>query len=199
AGAGTSSRAFVYLRNADGSFAADPLALQTGASPSDVAVADLDGDGHPDLVVTNRYSGDVSVFVNTSQRGGLPFAPEQRYRAGAGPFSLGRQVQDFAFPPTVRSRQGTVAAVAGQFDGDGAVDLLVLDRDAAAGSVLLGDGLGGLFNPGAGLTFYAGTDPTAVISVDLNKDGHPDLAVLDRAAGAVRIFLGRGDGTFGQG
>jgi hypothetical protein len=196
-GAGTTSRAFVFLQNADGSFPTDPsYVLQTGAGPADLTLADLDGDGRLDIAVTNRYSGDVSVFLNTK---GNPFAQEQRFRAGTGLDGLGQQVQDSVSPDTVRARQGTVAVVAGPFNSDKATDLVVLNRDVGAASVLLGDGRGGLVNPQALLTFNAGGDPTAVVSGDFNGDKILDLAVLDRAAGAVRIFLGKGDGTFTAG
>src|SRR5262249_25640780 len=156
----------------DGSFPTNPnFTLQTGASPADLALADLDGDGRKDIAITNRYSGDVSVYLNLASN---PFAQEQRFRAGMGLDGLGQQVQDSVSPETVRARQGTIAVVAGQFTNDKNTDLVVLNRDAGAASLLAGDGLGGLTNPSAPLTFNAGGDPTAIVSADFNGDGHAD-------------------------
>ena len=44
---------------------APPLIYPTGAYPHTPAVADLNGDGRPDLVVTDYYGG-VSVWLNTT-------------------------------------------------------------------------------------------------------------------------------------
>ncbi len=46
----------------DGSFTERAAPLPVGYAPSDVAIADLNGNGWPDLVVSNTYSGDLSVF-----------------------------------------------------------------------------------------------------------------------------------------
>ena len=45
--------------------------LTTGTNPNAVAIGDLDGDGKPDLAVTNASSNTVSVFRNTSTSGSI--------------------------------------------------------------------------------------------------------------------------------
>ena len=47
------------------SFAAEQT-FATGTDPNSVAVADLNGDGLPDLIVANINSGTVSVLLNTT-------------------------------------------------------------------------------------------------------------------------------------
>src|SRR5204863_9142293 len=89
-----------------------------GISPADVAVADLSGDGRPDIAVTNRFSGDVSILLNDST---APFAHELRFRAGSGLYFMDAR----SGHPTVRSVEGTAGIVAGQFGGDTATDLVV--------------------------------------------------------------------------
>ena len=58
----------VLLNNGDGTFAAR-LDYPAGSTPYSIAVADLNGDGRPDLAVANNGyvpdNGNVSVLLNT--------------------------------------------------------------------------------------------------------------------------------------
>ena len=99
------------------------------------------------------------------------------------------------------------ALVAGDFDGDGRVDLAVAGNNVAdagnnvagAGivSVLLGNGDGTFQRP---VTIAAGiNDVTALVAGDFDGDGRVDLAVAGNnvaGAGVVAVLLGDGDGTF---
>src|SRR5262249_33065310 len=57
----------------------------TGTNPVEVTVADVNGDGRPDLVVANKGSNDVSILLNQLQDGSFTFAPGPRLDAGSGP------------------------------------------------------------------------------------------------------------------
>ncbi|HEY3971700.1 MAG TPA: choice-of-anchor D domain-containing protein [Candidatus Sulfotelmatobacter sp.] len=41
-----------------------------------------------------------------------------------------------------------------------------------------------------------GTDPRGIVIADFNRDGKPDVAVVNRADNTISILLGNGDGTF---
>ncbi len=53
----------VLLGNGDGTFQREQ-SIDVGDHPDSVAVADLNGDGQPDLVTANFSSDDVSVLLN---------------------------------------------------------------------------------------------------------------------------------------
>jgi hypothetical protein len=91
---------------------------------------------------------------------------------------------------------------AGDFNGDGKLDLVVTNRDAthggnSNGTVFLGNGDG---------TFQTGVDyevgktksssPRQVIVADFNNDGKPDVAIADSGDNGIAVMLGNGDGTF---
>ncbi len=81
------------------------------------------------------------------------------------------------------------------FDGDGNLDFAVANNGGKSVSVLLGDGSGTTFSTSTfGLT--NGSTPNAILSVDLNGDGHPDLVVAEGNKSRVDIYKGIGDGTF---
>src|SRR5206468_2641186 len=61
--------------------------VATGTSPSAVAVADLNGDGRPDLVSADNGSNQLSVFLNTTPPGATTFAfgAAQTFATGTSP------------------------------------------------------------------------------------------------------------------
>jgi hypothetical protein len=152
-----------------------------------IAVADLNGDGKPDIVVTN-HSGTVGVLLGKS--GGF-FQPVVAYDSG-GLYSHSIVVVDL--------------------NKDGRLDLVVVDDYCASVnescvSVLLGNG-DGTFQPAA--TYDAGGYPYAsgpginipIFVADVNGDGKPDLVVANATDrnqvgdGVVGVLFGNGNGTF---
>ena len=83
---------YVYLNQGtgtginSGTFAA-PLILSTGFGPHYVKIADIDGDGRPDILVTNTStsSNKISIFRNISTPGTLTFAARVDINTGGTP------------------------------------------------------------------------------------------------------------------
>lgn len=83
---------------------------------------------------------------------------------------------------------------AGDFNGDGAMDLVTANHGGNYIKVFLGNGSGG-FTAMANVT-VAGS-PRDIVVGDFNEDGKADLAVANYAGGTVAVLLGSGTGTFG--
>jgi hypothetical protein len=85
----------------------------------------------------------------------------------------------------------------GDFNGDGTLDLAVTNAGSNTVSILLGNGDGSFR---AAADYAVGSYPTSLVAADFNGDGISDLAIVHgTGAGipqAVRILLGKGDGTF---
>ena len=181
-GQGTAALQFVddgSVRDGDGnplqttawSFAG-PQAYSTGTFPQGIAVGDLNGDGHLDLVTANAVIGQneqsVSVLLN---RGDGTFDSQKQYGTGARPISVA--IDDF--------------------NGDGRADLVTANYFDDTISVLLGVG-DGTFAPQETLT--VGDGPWSVLVADLNRDGRADIVTANASGDSVSVLLGNGNGTF---
>jgi hypothetical protein len=82
--------------------------------------------------------------------------------------------------------------VAGDFDGDGELDLAYVDNFHGTVEVLLGHGDGTFANPIGSPT---SSIPQKISAADLNGDGKLDVVTVD-LLGGVNVLLGKGDASF---
>lgn len=204
----------VLLNTGLGSFhPATSYGVEFGASGIDAA--DLDGDGDLDLAVANHFSDTVSVLING---GSGTFAASVSYATGSAPFELrlcdvdGDLDEDLCvgnygngslsvlmntgsatFGPQVvyPLAGGFLSLTSGDLDGDADRDLVTVGPTAPWCTVLLNQGIGAFsVQP----LLPAPGSRKRVTSGDIDADGDLDLAI---AVGAVvKIYAGRGDGTF---
>jgi hypothetical protein len=172
-----------------------------------IAVGDLNGDGKPDLVVT-----DACPVTN-------PTCGEAGFPTSHGVVAVLLGNGDGTFQPAVNfnSGGGYPSSVAlADLNGDGKLDLIVANECSPGEcayslvSVLLGNG-DGTFQPPVNYRsggFEESDDDVAQSSVavgDVNGDGKLDLVVENQCAfstsnycgnGTVGVLLGNGDGSF---
>ena len=150
----------------------DQQRFSVGKTPKSVAVADLNGDGVPDIVTANTSSNDISALLGN---GDGSFQEQQRYPAGDGPISV---------------------AVA-DLNGDGDPDIVTANAGPVPGSndvsVLLGNG-DGSFQPQQ--RFPVGDLPQSVVVADVNSDGVPDIVTVNFSSSDISVLLSNGDGSF---
>jgi hypothetical protein len=149
--------------------------LPTGAGPDSVAIADLDGDGDPDLAVGDVNGGDITILLGDGS-GGFSPAPESPLATGIG---------------------GGAVSIS-DLDGDGDPDLAGLAFEQSTNArgllALLNDGNGGFAAPE--ITWISEEFPVRVAFGDLDGDGFPDAVTANGAAGRVSVLLGDGAGGF---
>ncbi len=101
-----------------------------------------------------------------------------------------------SFAPLTNLNAGTlpVGLVAGNFNADAKVDLVVANFSSNNLSIFLNNGSGGFGAPG---NHPAGPFPSSLVAADFNGDGRVDLAITDADADDVSILFGNGNGNFG--
>ena len=164
----------ILLGRGDGTFGA-PMEFEAGVAPNDIGVADLDGDGHLDLVVTNpplfgQTVTDVSIL---SGRGDGTVGPPSRIGAERHPFRVVVDLfNDDAVPDLVLAGSATVSLLLGR--GDGTFETFPETLPA----------------------FFAGGPIESLAVADLDADGDRDIALA--AGGDVSVLLWDGNGGFGD-
>src|SRR6266699_1857824 len=94
------------------------------------------------------------------------------------------------------SKNGPSGMAVGDFNGDGKLDLAVVNFGDWNIYVLLGNG-DGTFQAARSVYFASGGGfPWYVVTADFNGDGKLDLAVSNYGDNSFSVLLGNGDGTF---
>ncbi len=169
-----SSPGTVSILLGDGTGSFTPAAtLPVGYSPYAVAVGDFNGDGVLDLAVANSCGNDP--LCNNS-----PGTVSILLGDGTGSFSAAA-----TSPITVGVNPRFVAA--GDFNGDGSLDLAVANFNDDTVTILKGDGAGN-FAPATTSPVPVGVNPSSVAVGDFNGDGNPDLAVANFSDGSVSVL-----------
>ncbi len=142
----------------------------TGTNPHSVSLADIDGDGKADIIVTNSGSANVSVFRNTCTAGTISFQPGINFITGNNP----RPVS------------------AGDMDGDDKPDLVIGNGGSGTVSLLRNTSTSGTISFDPKIDSATRTGPNYLLVHDMNGDGKPDIAVANQNPASYSIFRNTG-------
>jgi hypothetical protein len=163
-----------FSASAPAKFSLGPqLVLPAGNGPSGVVIADLDGDGKPDVVVDNGNDHTIDIYRNIGANDTL----------GTNSFA----------PPVVLSigNSGEGGMVAADLTGDGKLDLICVDSGSDVVTVLKN-----LCTPGnitsnsfaSPVNFVVGQGPRGVAVQDLNGDGKPEIVSANWQDNSVSVL-----------
>lgn len=142
-------------------------------------VADVNGDGNADILTTNTEGNNVTVMLGDG-RGGFKQSAGSPFASSDAPFNF----------------------AVGDVNGDGKIDLAVVDSPTSMAegrgkdglTVMLGNG-NGAFTKLAGSPLATGKTPNRVAIGDVNGDGVNDIAVSSPVDNNITLFLMSGRGT----
>ncbi len=151
---------------------ASKVDFATSSTLESVAVGDIDGDGKPDVVVSNVNSNSISVLRNNSTIGIINSS------------SLATKV-DF-----VTGDQPFFVAI-NDLDGDGKPDLVGANFGSNTISVLRNSSMSGIISLSsfeAKTDFATGTAPVSIVINDFDGDNSPEIAVANYNSTSISIF-----------
>jgi hypothetical protein len=168
-----------YLYAKLGGIRAAAAALQTTKQPEPPRVvarehvSDISGRKWPDFVARDRQTGRATVVRTGGQ---------------------------LAFLEPTKAAEGLavdLVAAPGDVDGDGSADLVARSTRTGEGVLYRGAAASGRLSAGRPIGNFAGLDQLAA-GGDLNGDGKLDLVGRNRSTGVLRLYPGRGDGSFAK-
>jgi hypothetical protein len=145
----------IFVQSSAGQFQQLPpnLNIPAGTAPSALTVADFNGDGIPDIAVTNYGDDNVNILLGTNVN------------------NSGKNTNfSFTSKGLIATVPGPYTITQGDFNGDGIVDLAVGNGDEVSITTLLGKG-DGTFKKGT----LSGDSSLGLLSADLNFDGYADI------------------------
>ncbi len=169
----------VLLGNGDGTFAtAQAVPSLAGYGFGNFAIADVNKDGKLDLIVV---VGNISTYASLAVFLGNGDGTFQPPIVSTGPPGAANH-------PVLDSQMGIA-----DFNGDGAVDIVISDQANDTISFLSGDNQGHFTLKS---TWLDGNNPSDIHVADLNGDGHLDFVAHGGLSASISVYLGNGDGTF---
>ena len=195
----------IFLNHAHGGFITLPR-VDAGDNPTGLAVSDVNGDGIPDLIVSND-NGDVLILTGNGDGTFQPYQRlDQTVSLAVGDLT-GNGQNDFVLSNTskdllsVQGLSSSAGFIQGRGDGllapgpvaiadmnaDGIPDLIVTNTGGNDVFVYLGLGNGQFAAP---QRFFTGTTPVGLTVADLTGNGLPDLVVANSGSNDVTILLG---------
>lgn len=215
----TDNKVGLFLGHGDGTFSA-PVTATVQSSPLPIAIADMNGDTHLDIV-----SGDLGFIsiVNGDGAGGLgtvtniPTNVDDNHAIGVADLDGNGKLDIVSASTTpgaspaaevllqqtngtfvqqnlnLGGRTGFASLAVADFNGDGHADIALISQSGNTVTVLINNGDGTF---GAPTDYATGSGPTSLVTGDFNGDNKPDIVTANSTGGSVSFLAGDGSGHF---
>jgi subtilisin family serine protease len=188
----------IFKGNCDGTFSGFPNVVTDGAGDGGVSIqiADMDGDGHLDVVTGGGYFGVDAIF-------GWEASNLVSVLKGDGKGNVSQ-------PKLFRGEPSMYGLALADLNGDGHPDVVVASMDTDTAATFINDGTGNFPGPWGGYVGYIINNGGGTINApysspfvqDIDGDGKTDLAIIEQPDYAsdpwnIAVSLGDGTGHFG--
>ncbi|MFY7964512.1 MAG: beta strand repeat-containing protein, partial [Chitinophagaceae bacterium] len=151
---------------------ATPAAITTTEGSNFVAYGDLNNDGKLDMVTVNQNANRINVFKNTSTTGSIT-------------------TNSFASPIVFFVSHFPSSAAIGDVDGDGKLDIAVVNSLGNSISILRNKTVAGIIDNGSfndAVNFATASSPRQIAIADLNDDGKLDLVTTNFNSTSISVL-----------
>ena len=152
----------------------DEITYLVGSSPESIAVADFNNDNRLDIVVSHGTSNEVSVLL----------AHDNEVFVKQASLTISHNSKPRSF-------------ITADFDNDDHLDLVVAYSGTNTIAIFLGHGNISFSTP----TIYTTGSSSSLYAVavaDFNGDRYADIVVANYGSNNIGVFLGYGNGSFGN-
>ncbi len=163
------TRVPILWNNDESGITVESRRLSMGPAPHAMVMDDLNNDGYPDIATGDGLGSTITLFVNDG-RGNL--------RSGG--------------TRTIQTGDYLNSVDAGDFDGDGDIDLVTGAIQDRRMQVFL---ISGQARYSARTLYQTGQRPFMVEVGELTGDEYPEIASANETAGTVTVYLNNGDGS----
>ncbi len=149
---------------------APKLNFTTAGNNFSLTVADIDGDGKPDIISLNANQAKISVLRNTSSLGNISFATASQFN--------------------ISNLNGTATSIAsGDLNGDGKPEVVVVGGMGLTNvAVFRNQSTPGIVSFASDVYFEVSTGPRFVGIGDITGDGKPEIVAVSDGFGVVSVL-----------